>query len=393
MKIIGIFLNNQFRTGGNRRYLELMEGLASRGNQVYVIMNDYLDYKPDNFIKISIPIKYKRRGFPPASYLFKRSIKKGIESILKEIAPSLASAPDFIHIHGDTHLKAALYLSRKTGSPLFYAFRANDIDRAHILRNTGTLGLGEYFFSLFYENINRHREKVIARQIPLITFQNAADCDRFLLRTGCKREKTVIIPGNIGPPRFTDEWKNRNSSVKLEKLLYVGSLSSGKGFWDLLKALSELKKAGYTHLKCAALGRKEHIEETEKLIADLGIGDMVSLEGYKQPFPYLAEYDLMVYPSYYDAFPDTILEALHAGCPVIAAAVGGIPDILHYGELLFNPGRVNEIADAIQRCIKDTSFYAHLRALCAKRVPCFTFDWAEAFEKAMVSHKDSVCQK
>ena len=31
MTILGIFINNEIRTGANRRYLELMEGLAERG--------------------------------------------------------------------------------------------------------------------------------------------------------------------------------------------------------------------------------------------------------------------------------------------------------------------------------------------------------------------------
>jgi glycosyltransferase involved in cell wall biosynthesis len=110
---------------------------------------------------------------------------------------------------------------------------------------------------------------------------------------------------------------------------------------------------------------------------------MVSLEGFKDPFPYLAECDLMVYPTLYDAYPDTVLEALHTGCPVIAASAGGLPDLLQHQELLFKSGDCNEIAGKIERCITENSFYQKIRLLCAERAEAHRFDWAGRFETAM----------
>jgi glycosyltransferase involved in cell wall biosynthesis len=383
MNILGIFLNNQFRTGGNRRYLELMEELAFRGNTVFVIMNSFLDYHPKYFNKIVLSIKYKRKSFPPASFLFKRAVKKNLKAINKTIVNTESVPVNFIHIHGDTHLKAALFLRKKLQIPLFYAFRANDIDRAHIMRSQGRLTVREYLFSCMYEPINRHREKKIARFAELITFQNTADRDCFLKRTGCPVTKTVIIPGNIGLPRCSSEWENKNSSDKVRKIVYIGSLSAGKGLWELLKALYRLKEKGYSFLRCCILGRLENTEPAMRFIRKLDIEELVSLEGFKEPFPYLADCDLMAYPTLYDAFPDTVLESLHAGCPVIASAVGGLPDLLHYPELLFEPGNEQEIADKIEQCITDVSFYFRIRRLCGERAGIYRFNWAERFEKAM----------
>jgi glycosyltransferase involved in cell wall biosynthesis len=379
MTILGVFLNNQLRTGGNRRYLELMEQLALRGGRVLVIMNRYLDYEPEHFRKITLSVKYRRRGFPPASFLFRREIKKHLE----EIAAALGETPDFIHIHGDTHLKAALFLRDKFRAPLFYAFRANDIDRAHIMRRGGGLSPKEYVLSCLVEPVNRRREQVIAKKATLITFQNTHDRDRFLKRTRCDPGKTVIIPGNIGLPRFTPEWEKINTSDSVRNLLYIGSLSATKGLWELLGALDLLRKRGFGFLRCKILGRMEQYESTLRRIGDLGIGEMVSLEGFQDPFPYLRDCDLMVYPTRYDAFPDAVLEALHTGCPVIASAVGGIPDMLFYGELLFDSGDVDQMAGRIERCIKDPAFYRRIRGFCAERAALYRFDWAERFEEAM----------
>ena len=76
MTILGVFLNKEMRTGANRRYLELMEEFAMKGNRVCVIMNTLLDYTPSYFTKIPLTVHYKRRGFPPASFLFRRAVKR-----------------------------------------------------------------------------------------------------------------------------------------------------------------------------------------------------------------------------------------------------------------------------------------------------------------------------
>jgi glycosyltransferase involved in cell wall biosynthesis len=388
LNILGIFLNNQLRTGGNKRYLALMEELALRGNSVCVVMNSFLDYSPKYFKKVLLSVQYKRKGFPPASYLFRKSVKKEIEIIKTDFF-------DFILIFGDTHLNTALLLRKSLRIPLFYGFRANDIDRARILRKHGGLNIKEFLFSLAYEPINRRREKKVARFAELITFQNSLDRDIFLKRTGCAASKTVIIPGNIGSWCLS-EWRDKNNSFRLEKILYVGLLSASKGLRELLKALGQLKAKGYGFLKCYVLGRLENTGPVLELIRKLDIEDMVSLEGFQNPFPYLADCDLMVYPTLYDAFPNTVLESLHAGCPVMASAAGGLPDLLHYPELLFESGNVRQIADKIERCIKEPSFYAHIRKLCSERAAVHRFDWAKQFETAMkeyiINHKEKFAE-
>jgi glycosyltransferase involved in cell wall biosynthesis len=387
MTVLGLYLLNGVRTGGDRRYLELMELLAERGNTVIVIMNTFFDYTPTHFKKITLPVRYVLHRPPPASFRFKRALQKNLRQLQKTIA-AYAGGVDFIHIHGDTHLKAALFLKRALKLPLFYAFRCNDIDRACILRASGSLTLKERVFSRLYEPVNCFREKQVARYAELITFQNSADCRRFIERTDCDKTKTVIIPGNIGPPRCLPEWRGANKTTHLESIVYVGALSATKGFWDLLDALALLRGKGLTRLCCCALGNTDNCERTIAKIEKLGLKEQVSLKGYQNPFPYLAKSGLMVYPTLYDAFPDTVLETLHTGCPVIASCVGGLPDMLRYPELLFDSGDVAEIASRIERCVMDTAYYQRLRSLCTERAAFFRFDWAERFENAM---KEKIC--
>jgi glycosyltransferase involved in cell wall biosynthesis len=385
MNILGIFLINQIRTGGDRDYLELLEALASRGNNVFVIINSCLKYRPRYFTGIELSVIYRRRGFPPASFLFKREIRKNA-GYIKNFFSSLNKENFFIHIHGDIYLKSALLLKRSLNIPLFYGSRNNDIDRDRIFRKMGVLSFKEYLFSLLYEQINRHREKQIKKHAELITFLNTSERDAFIERTKCGINKISIIPNSTAMPHFDRRYRASNSSTGVKTILYVGGLSFNKGFWNLLKAVAVLKKRGLDHLEYYALGRTENIEKTLELIQKLEIGGMIHLEGYKDPFPYYEKCDLFVYPALYEAFGNVITESLYTGCPVIASAVGGIPDILEYPELLFSCGDTEELCNKIERCVLDSRYYRNIRFLCSERIKHFDFNWEGRFEEKMKSY-------
>jgi glycosyltransferase involved in cell wall biosynthesis len=348
---------------------------------VYVIMNTYFEYAPLFFRRIDITVRYRRRKLPPASYLFKKQIKKNMNKVEQTMRD--ADPVDWVHIHGDMHLPAAVFLKRRLKTKLFFAFRANDIRRSKIIRKTSELTAKEYSLSLLYNVVNRLRELQVSWKARLVTFQNSIDRDDFIFRTGFAKAKTIVIPGNIGLPRCTPEWKNRNNSTVVRKLLYAGVISFTKGLQYLLEALAVLKKRGYGSLQLFVLGKTDAAGAVFNLVKSLDIENMVFFEGYTSPFSYFASCDLLVYPTLYDAFPDTILEALHTACPVIASTAGGIPDMLYYEDLLFPPGKADSIAGCIQRFIDSPEYYRSIRYLCAKRAREYQFDWVERFEHAM----------
>ena len=380
MTILGIFLINQIRTGGDRRYLELLELLASRGNKVFVIMNRYFNYSPNYITKIEIPVKYTRHQFPPASYLFKKAVKKLLKKIIEEV-----KFIDFIHIHGDIYLKTAIFIKKNINKPLFYACRNNDIDRDRVIRSSGYLKISEYLFFLLYEQINKYRERQISKYAEIITFQSIIDRDIYCRRTNTPLSKIMIIPGNIGLPRCKETWKYKNTSQSLKNIVFSGGLTISKGILLLPKILSCLKSKGYGNIHCIILGRDE-FPLLHKYIANYNVSEMITLAGYVDPFPYLVNNDLYLYPALYDAYPDSVLEALHAGCPVLASAVGGLSEMLLYPELLFEPNNIDQIVNKIEQCIINPSFYKKIKELCIERAKNHHFDWAEKFEKAMMDY-------
>ena len=137
-------------------------------------------------------------------------------------------------------------------------------------------------------------------------------------------------------------------------------------------------------LELDVLGRAIDLTKHQAYIERLGLNGLVHFQGrVSDPFPYYEAADLLVVPSLYDSYPDTVLEALHTGIPVIASRVGGIPDQLVHEELLFPSRNAAALADKIEEIVRSSEKYMRLRELCSKRRGAFIFDWAEAWEKAM----------
>lgn len=373
-RILGLFLNDQIRTGGHRRYLELMEDLAARGNEVTVALNERLAYEPTSFSALRVRARYVRRGFPPASAVFKAALKARL--------PELRSlAPAWILIHGETHLPAAAYLKRALGCRLLFGIRSNVVRWSGIAMRESRGRPAAFLPALKEHLVYRGYERLAARSAEVLAFQSSYDRDDFMARVGRAAGRTAIIGGNIGGPRFSPAYAGANRSESLRKLLFVGTLGERKGLRYLLEAMGILTRRGLTELELDVLGPGESLPEHQARCRALGIETRVRFHGrVADPFPFYRDAALLVVPSLFDSYPDTVLEALHLGLPVIASRVGGIPDQLVHDELLVPIRDAAALADAIEGPARDPSRYARLRELCAGRRASFDFDWAAAWE-------------
>ncbi|WP_171114548.1 MULTISPECIES: glycosyltransferase [Streptomyces] len=96
----------------------------------------------------------------------------------------------------------------------------------------------------------------------------------------------------------------------------------------------------------------------EQVLADIdrrGLGDRVRCLGrVRQAGRLVAASDVLVLASRYEALPVVVMEALASGVPVVATAVGGIPDVVRDGDngLLVQPGSPRRLAEAILRAMR-----------------------------------------
>ncbi|HEU5263296.1 MAG TPA: glycosyltransferase, partial [Gaiellaceae bacterium] len=84
--------------------------------------------------------------------------------------------------------------------------------------------------------------------------------------------------------------------------------------------------------------------------------------------------DASVLSSAWENFPHTVVEALAVGCPVIATAVGGVPEVVRDGEngLLVPPKDVAALADAIRRFFDDHELRRRLAEAASRSVSGYT---------------------
>jgi glycosyltransferase involved in cell wall biosynthesis len=382
MTVLGLFLNNEIRTGGHRRYLELLEELSARGHRVITLLNEDLAFEERGLKVIRVRARYKRRSFPPASVIFRSAMQRTLSTIL-----SAAADIDWILIHGETHLPAACFLKERLGCKLLFGFRSNVVRWSSISMQENRTKPGALFSALKDHLTYRTYEKVAVKNADVLAFQSSYDRDDCVGRAPKGASKTVIIRGNIGEPRFKAEHRDINASTSLKRLLFVGTLGERKGLRYLLEAMSLLKSRGVEALELDVLGRLNDLTKYQAYIERLGLSGLVHFQGrVSEPFPYYKAADLLVVPSLFDSYPDTVLEALHTGIPVIASRVGGMPDQLVHDELLFPPRNAAALADKIEEIARDNEKYMRLRELCSRRRGTFIFDWAEAWERAMVDN-------
>jgi glycosyltransferase involved in cell wall biosynthesis len=135
----------------------------------------------------------------------------------------------------------------------------------------------------------------------------------------------------------------------------VGNLRPQKGYPILMEAAHRVVGQGLP-VRFAAVGYGPLEGEIRGLRRSLGLEDRFHLLGYREDSArILAGCDLFVLASLYEGLPLAMMEALALGLPVVATAVGGIPEGVSDGVegLLVPPGRPDLLAEALAALVRD----------------------------------------
>jgi glycosyltransferase involved in cell wall biosynthesis len=143
----------------------------------------------------------------------------------------------------------------------------------------------------------------------------------------------------------------------------VGRLDPQKGFDVLVEATARMN--GSSPPMVVICGEGPARPDLEERIRALGLGGQVRLLGNRQDAKALiAAADAFCMPSRWEGSPLALHEALAAGRPVVAAAVGGIPELLTFGQagLLVPPEDPGALAAAVGRILSDQPLAERLGA-------------------------------
>jgi glycosyltransferase involved in cell wall biosynthesis len=157
-------------------------------------------------------------------------------------------------------------------------------------------------------------------------------------RTILRQEK--LGPGSIAViPNGLDAaaYGARKQSGQVRSFITVANLRPEKDHETLLKAAALLIE-DVPSLRVRIVGSGPRRAALEARTAALGLGSHVEFLGHRDDVPaLLADADAFVLPSRSEAFPNGAIEAMAAGLPVVASAVGGLLDLIddgHTGRLV-----------------------------------------------------------
>ena len=159
-------------------------------------------------------------------------------------------------------------------------------------------------------------------------------------------------------------------------VLFVGRLSAPKGIYDLFDAIPLVTaRHPQTVFVLAGVAECDAMESAlREEVARRGIRNRVrflgSLEGRDKALAFATAHILVV-PSWTEAFPLVIPEAMAAGLPVVASAVGAIPHFVKDGEdgFLIAPRAPEALAERVCRLLADRDLHARIRARVRERAP------------------------
>jgi glycosyltransferase involved in cell wall biosynthesis len=184
-----------------------------------------------------------------------------------------------------------------------------------------------------------------------------------LVSLGVPREKITILHNAVKPFVFpaAEQVEQLRRSLALGDdeavILSVGRLSYEKGHADLLRAGATLAATREAPpFRIVIVGEGPERDTLQRLASQLGIERLVTLAGFQRDTkPYYAVATAVAVPSHSEGSPNVVLEAMAAGLPIVANAVGGVPEILEEGVTgLMVPARNPEgMAHALRRVLSD----------------------------------------
>lgn len=215
---------------------------------------------------------------------------------------------------------------------------------------------------LLHRLLDRSTAPLVTRFVAVCDAAKQARVRREALAPGRIEVVPIGLPHRDIPREQRDSIR-RELGIDAEAVPVVGilaNLRSMKGHRDVIAALPAILR----ELPAAVFlfaGRDDSNGEIEQLAREQGVADAIRFLGYyRDTARLLAAMDIFLLPSTWEGLPVSILEALHAGVPVIATRVGGIPEIIRDGRegILIEPRRPDQIAEAVIRMTRNWALRA-----------------------------------
>jgi glycosyltransferase involved in cell wall biosynthesis len=315
-----------------RHILDLANGQADRGHHVGIIADSLTGGERAEHALEEIAPKLKlgvhrtaiRREPLPSDLL----VWARFQRMIRELNP------DVLHGHG---AKAGTFMRLRTASR----------DRIRVYTPHG--GSLHYPLSTLKGNVYARVERALMNDTDLFLFESAFARNTYQRTIGTPKGLVRCVFNGVTAGEFDPVVKAEDAT----DLIYVGEFRHIKGADLLIDAVARLR-AGGRPVKLTLAGDGEQGESLKAQIERLGLGDAVRFIGHVKARFGFSKGSLLVVPSRGDSMPYVVIEAAAAGIPMVAANVGGIPEIFGpHGDALFAPSNAAAMADAIEAALGD----------------------------------------
>jgi glycosyltransferase involved in cell wall biosynthesis len=226
------------------------------------------------------------------------------------------------------------------------------------------------------QRVYNHADRWTLRRADAIVTPCAAFADD-LCRVGVDRGRITVLHNAVEPPRPIDPETARRA-LRLDSaciVVAIGRLSREKGHDLLIDACAALPSALRDRTMLVIAGDGPERGALVRRAAASGV--RLRLDGFHHDVrAWYAAADVFVLPSRSEGSPNVLLEALAAGCPVVASRVGGVPEIAGDGTsaCLVPAERVHDLAAAIEAVLTGPDLARRLREGARRAASRFTPD-------------------
>ncbi|MEW6407722.1 MAG: glycosyltransferase family 1 protein [Patescibacteria group bacterium] len=233
-----------------------------------------------------------------------------------------------------------------------------------------------------------------AKKIIAVSKHTGADLQKFLK---VPKEKIAVVYNGVEARKDLDEVLPqdrqeicRKFGIKQNFILFIGTLQPRKNVEGLILAFDKLRNSEiFKNYQLVIAGKrgwgyKPIFEKTKKLTLTKKVifCDYVSLE---DKIRLLNAASVFVFPSFYEGFGLSILEAMRQGTPVITSNITSMPEIAGRAGYLIDPYKINSIAKGIKEVLTNQNL--RQRMIRAGYAQAKKFSWEKCARETLKIYK------
>jgi len=211
-------------------------------------------------------------------------------------------------------------------------------------------------------DINNNRNlrafiKLVFKKVDIVICQSKTWQVLFEGLIGEKKSKFIIIENLIDFDKYKSlPVRNLKKNEKVN-ILFMAWVTRNKGIFELLESVKNLKTENFNFkLIIAGLGQDYEVIVSE--VHREGLTDYVDFQGWvlgDKKTEILNKTDIFVLPTYFDGYPNSLMEAMACGKACIATKVGSIPDIINDYEngILIDKQNIKQLYESLKYLIQN----------------------------------------